>query len=470
MEKKPVIYLYEYKNNVFNLLSAIDDYEEISWESRLYEAGTFTIQINFNIPNADKFLKGLFVRFGKDPYKFGEISNIENSLGNAGRGEQYRIITGYDARFLYHKRIIKNLNANENWTYSGTGEMCMRKLISSQCGDDETEEKRKLPIANILPEVGIGAMYVVAEAFSNLYDVLVTIATQTQIGWRVAFSGSLALEIFAGTDKSAYIRFDASMQTLDSGTFTDSMEEFTNAVYIGGQGNGNDRDIYEGEESGAEGLNRYESWFEESELTSENEYRVKALNYLRQYGQTISLEGKGLQKTPFVFNEDYFVGDIVSFSFSGMRASVPVLSVTEHWSKGNYDIDMEVGKPVADLGRQLSLMLRKIQSASSSIASKTKSSIMWYDIPVDREMKADEVSYDVIGFYDNASTGETFRLYFDGNGTGSKIYHVYLRQLAGSGKLRLTTGVAGAQDLYLDTGTYVTIIYVDNNGNITTIA
>ena len=203
MEKKPVIYLYEYKNNVFSLLSAIDDYEEISWESRLYEAGTFTIQINFNIPNADKFLKGLFVRFGKDPYKFGEISNIENSLGNAGRGEQYRIITGYDARFLYHKRIIKNLNANENWTYSGTGEMCMRKLISSQCGDDETEEKRKLPIANILPEVGIGAMYVVAEAFSNLYDVLVTIATQTQIGWRVAFSGSLALEIFAGTDKSA---------------------------------------------------------------------------------------------------------------------------------------------------------------------------------------------------------------------------------------------------------------------------
>lgn len=469
VSNKLIIYLYEYKNSQFNLLSAIDDYEEISWESRLYEAGTFTIQINFNIPNASLFRKGLFIQMGNDPYKFGEISNIDNSLDNTGAGGQLVIITGYDARYLYHKRIIKDLNTSEAWQCSDSAERCMRLLVKSQCGDT-AEAKRQLPIANIIPEQGVGTTYLVNEAFSNLYDVLVTIATQAMIGWRVAFSGSLSLEIFAGTDKSGYIRFDASMQTLDSGTFTDSNEEFTNAVYIGGKGNGADRDIYEGEEEGAEGLERCEAWFDESELTNENEYMVKALNILRQYSQTISIQGKGLTKSPYVFNRDYFVGDIINFSFSGISANVPVLSITEHYAKGTYDIDMEVGKPVADLNRQISLLLRKIQSASASISSKTNSSIMWYDIPVDREMKADEVTYDVIGFYDNAGTGETFKLYFTADGTGSKIYHVYLRQLAGSGKLRLTTGASGAQDLLLDTGTYVTIIYVDNNGNITTIA
>lgn len=470
MNDKPVVYIYRYTEGQFVLIAAIDDYEEISWESRLYEAGTFTIQINFNLPNAFEFQKGLFIQMGHDPYKFGEIDSIQNPLDSSGRGSQYRIITGYDARYLYHKRIIVNLNTSESWTLTDSGEMCMRQLIYSQCGEGESETKRRLPIANVMPESGIGATYIVNEAFSNLYDVLVTIATQTQIGWRVAFNGSLSLDIYAGTDKSNYIRFDASMQTLDSGTFTDSNEEYTNAVYIGGKGNGADRDIYEGEETGAEGFARHESWIDKSELTNESQYQTEALNVLRQYTQTISVEGKGLSKTPYVFNVDYFVGDIVNFSFSGMTANVPVLSVTEHWSKGTYDIDFEVGKPLADLSRQLSLMLKKIQGASASIASKTTSSIKWYNIPVDREMKADEVSNDVIGFYNNAGTGENFKLYFTSDGTGSKIYHVYLRQLAGSGQLTLTTGATGAASLSLNTGTYVTIIYVDTNGNITTIA
>ena len=117
----------------------------------------------------------------------------------------------------------------------------MRKLISSQCGEDEIDTKRKLPISNSIPLVGVGASYVVNEAYSNLYDVLVTIATQTQIGWRIYFGGSLELEIFIGTNRSNYIRFDTTMQTLDSGSFTDSNDEFTNAVYIGGKGNGTDK-------------------------------------------------------------------------------------------------------------------------------------------------------------------------------------------------------------------------------------
>lgn len=467
---RPFIYLYKWEDSQFIQIAVIDDYEDVSWETRLYEAGTFTLQINSNLPNADMIVKGLFVRVGEDPYKFGEINNIENSLGNAGKGEQYKIATGFDMRYIFHKRIIKNLNSSESWTYDGSGELCMRKLISSQCGEDEIDTKRKLPVLNQIPLVGVGASYVVNEAYSNLYDVLVTIATQTQVGWRINFSGTLQLEIFIGTNKSNYIRFDTTMQTLDSGSFTDSNDEFTNAVYIGGKGNGNDRDIYEAEEEGAEGLFRSESWMDNEELTNEDQYRVEAMNILRQYSQTISISGKGLQKSPYVFDEDFFVGDIVNFSFSRITANVPVLSVTQHWSKGEYNEDMEIGKPLSDVKRQLSLLLKKIQSASSSIASKTTSSTIWYDIPVDREMKADEVVYDVIGFYDNVGTGRTFKLYFNSNGTGSKIYHVYLRDLQGTGQLTLTTGMSGAQNLSLNSGTYVTIIYVDNEGNISTIA
>jgi hypothetical protein len=83
--------------------------------------------------------------------------------------------------------------------------------------------------------------------------------------------------------------------------------------------------------------------------------------------------------------------------------------------------------------------------------------------------KAD-VTYNTIGFVGTVGTGATFTLYLDDYKTGAKTYHVYFKQLGGTGKLTLTTGVSGASNLEMNAGTYVAIIYVDENGNITNTA
>ena len=111
-------------------------------------------------------------------------------------------------------------------------------------------------------------------------------------------------------------------------------------------------------------------------------------------------------------------------------------------------------------------MLRKIQSASEK--TQATDSVRWYTIPTDTAMPKADVTYNTIGFEGNVGSGATFTLYLDNAKTGSKTYHVYFKQLAGSGKLTLTTGKAGATNLVLSVGTYVAIIYVDENGNITT--
>ena len=49
--EKPFLKLFAYQNNTFVLKAIIDDYAEISFERNLYEAGQFTITINYNIPN-----------------------------------------------------------------------------------------------------------------------------------------------------------------------------------------------------------------------------------------------------------------------------------------------------------------------------------------------------------------------------------------------------------------------------------
>lgn len=496
-KQKPQLKLYKYENNAFVLQAIIDDYQEASWENNLYEAGTFTVTINYNIPNASKFDKGLFINFG-DSYEFGEILTITDAIGSDGKGSQIKTITGKDARYILKRRVIKNMNDNGKWSMTAKGELCLRNLIKDQCGSG-AESKRQLPISNVIPnESGaIGNVYSVSESFTNLYEVCKTIATQSEIGWRIEFDGTnLVLVCFSGTDRSQTVQFSTSYDSLSQGSFEDSLESFANTIYVGGKGQNDNRDIYEGEVSqgdailitdedtydelmldeyewliekglAPEGLDRFEAWDNQSSMTTLNEYEAEAFSMLAQYGQTVQLSGQGLAKCPYVYEEQYFVGDKITVAFSGKSAVVQILSVTEHWSWNNYDISFSFGKPQNNLADQLQIMLRKIQNASDKTTSTD--SVRWYTIPTDTDMPKADVTYDTIGFTGTcASSGSTFKLYYNADKTGSKTYHVYLKQLTGS-NLTLTTGTDGT-DLVLTSGTYVTIIYVDENGNILKIA
>ena len=460
IENRLQIKLYFFNGTFFELEGIIDDYEECSFESNCYSAGQFTIQINYNIPNAQMFRVGRIVQFGNSPYKVGEILSITDNVGAEGKGSQSRIITGYDLRYIYKRRIISSLNTADTWQMTGPSEECMRKLILSQTNTAE----RSLPIINNLPENYIGNTYSVNEQFSNLYEVLCNIATQTETCWRVVLhNGELTLEIYKGNDLHEYVIISSEMDSLADGVYTNSKNNFTNATYIGGKGTGADRDIYLGEVGSPQGLGRFESWQNQSSLTTENEYQNEANSILTQYSQTVEIQGNALIKSPFIFGEAYNVGDIVLFEINNIRNSVPVISVNEHWAKSGYELSMNIGKPVPSLNNQLNVMLKQIQKASNK--NSGSDSVRWYTIPTDEEMPRADIIYNTIGFV-GTTTDSSFKLYLDNEKNGSKTYHVYIKQLAGD-SLTLTTGFEGAQNVVLPAGTYVAIIYIDSEGNIT---
>lgn len=466
-KQKPNLKVYEYKNGAFSLVAIIDDYADCSFENNLFQAGQFTITINYNIANASIFQRGLFVSFG-DSNEFGEILKVSDSIGEEGAGSQIRTITGYDVRYLLKRRVIKNLNQGGFWQMTAKGELCLRNLIKDQCGSD-AEVKRQLPIINTIPADAdaIGKDYSVSESFTNLYDVCVTIATQSEIGWKIDFDGTdLTLDVFGATDKSNTVKFDTSFESLANGEFGDSSESYANAIYIGGKGQNEARDIYEGEDGSPASLERFEAWDSQTSLTTEDEYEAEALSMLNQYGQTISLSGNGLARCPYIYKEDYNVGDIITVAFSGHSAKVQILSITEHWEWGAYDLQFQFGKPINDLSDQLNLILRQIQRAGNK--SSACDSVKWYTIPTDTEMEKSDVFFNTIGFT-GATSSNSFTLYLDDEGTGAKNYNVYVKNFTGD-KLTLTTGKVGASDLDITTGTYVASICVDEEGNITLLS
>lgn len=491
MKEKPQLYIYEYLDNAFQLQAVIDDYETCSFNHSLYEAGEFTVTINYNIPNAVKFGMGLFVRFGHDKWMFGEITSISDSIGEDGKGSQVRTITGYDARYLFKRRVISNTNSNGVWTMTGTAENVMRSLIYDQCGTG-TVQKRRLPIINEIGENGKGGQITVSESFTNLYDVLVTAATQALLGWAVEFDGEdLNLVFYEGNDLAKSVFFSTDYDSLAEGTFSETSDAFANVCYVAGKGEGEERDVYECEVAEPEfllvarktplrvesdgnllvktgepidGLKRYECYDNQSELTTEEEYQNEGNSMLAQYMDTVTIEGRGLVKCPFVFGEQYDIGDIITIRLNDNEKEVRILSVTESWEWGAYNIDFSFGKSQPDLSQQLRSVLNQISKASSKTDSTD--SVKWYNLPNDTVMAKGDVTNKTIGFTGNVGSGTSFTLYLDDENTGAKMYHVYLKQVSGSGNLTFTTGKEGASNLAVSVGTKVILIYVDSDGNV----
>lgn len=465
------LHLFKYDNGVFSQIAIIDDYQDISFEHNLYSAGQFTISINFNIPNASLFKKGLFVRFGENEYDFGEITRITDNVGENGKGSQIRNIIGFDARYLFKRRVIKNMNGGGKWSMTAKGELCLRSLINDQCGSN-AEVKRQLPVINTIPteENAIGSEYSVSEEFTNLYEVCKTIATQSEFGWRVKFeNGLLYLECYEGTDRSATVQFSPEFDSLANGQFSDSFDSFSNSIYVSGKGQNEERDLYEGETAiegdSPSGLDRFESYDNQSQMTTEEEYEAEAKSMLTQYGQTIEMSGNGLVKCPYVFREQYDVGDKITLAFNDQKATVQILSLTERWVKGNYALNFQFGKPENGLSDQLQILLRRLQMASNK--TNAVDSVKWYELPTDTEMSKSDVTFNTIGFTgDIGNNNFTFTLYNDDEKTGSKTYNVYFKNLTGSGKLILTSGKVDTDTLEMTSGTYIASVYVDEEGNV----
>ena len=469
--EKIQLHLYKYEDSQFKQIAIIDDYQEYSFEHNLYQAGQFTVTINFNIPNARLFERGLFIKFGEDKYCFGEILTISDTVGPNGKGSQIRNITGFDIRYLLKRRVIKNMNNGGNWVMTDKGEICLRNLINDQCGAN-AENKRKLPIINTipLPANAIGKEYSVSEEFSNLYEVCKTIATQSEFGWHIKFeNGLLTLECFEGNDLRNSVFFSPDFDSLASGNLSDSNNSFSNAIYVAGKGQNEERDLYEGEtvenDVTPEGMGRFESFDNQSQMTTEDEYKAEAFSMLAQYGQTLEMTGQGLIKCPYVFKEQYNIGDKITLSFNNKKSVVQILAVTERSVKGTYSLNFNFGKPENTLKDQLQIILRKLQMASNK--GSAVDCVKWYTIPTDSEMNKADVTFNTIGFTGtNSNQDFTFTLYTDDEKTGSKNYMVYIKNLIGTGKLILTSGKQDAQNLSLLGGTYIANIFVDEDGNV----
>ena len=95
-KEKPQLKLFKFINNSFVLQAIIDDYAEVSFEHNLYQAGVFTITINYNIPNSQLFQRVYLFSSGTTLMTSGKSIQFKIALAKmekVHRLEQLQVMT-----------------------------------------------------------------------------------------------------------------------------------------------------------------------------------------------------------------------------------------------------------------------------------------------------------------------------------------------------------------------------------------
>ena len=514
---KPNIYLFD---KTFTRQAIIDDYESASWTRNAYKSGDSTISINYNIPNAQLFTIGWYVRFGEDDRDFGIITDITDAISETGKGSQTRTIIIKDARYIFHQRVISAFNEDgqyNSWYYKDCGACVMRHLINDQCGNNADinrqfpnlwlfsimannklylyDEKikvvgNKLKLNGVnysvvnhklhINEVSYGNNIEVSYAGNNLYDALCEIAEKTEVCWSIYFNESnkkLILVFEQGDDLSDTVNMTTEYDAIQSGEFKSSINSYANFITAGGYGNGVDRLFSTGftGENEPTGYDRYEGYVNASNQTYISGLQETIVGTLAQYAQTDSITGTGLAKCPYSYKKDYDVFDKVTVGFSGHKVATRLISVNEIWAYNSYAISYEFGKPLKGITDQLiSMNIRTSndanQSTSGSNTSAMTSGVKFVDIANgDVELELSDAIYNVIAIKNSGtavlSQSRQITFKYNDAGIGCKQYYIYDMGESAGTPVDLTTdkntiniGLKGAKNY--------TIVLIDKDGYI----
>ena len=470
-----------------DLVGIIEDYESASITRSFYEAGQWSVTINKNLPNADLLQKGYYVQFGSDPRDAGKITTVQQNIDEGGKGSQKLVVSGLDLRAMFSQRSVMQINDVDQFYLSDDAETVIKTLISDQCGATCTNSNRVFPNLAVAANQGRGETYTVSAKYTDLYAECATAAIQSLVGWYVSIdhvNKTFIMDCEIGLDRSAaqsvnpLCLFSPDMDSLKSASFVDDVSTFRNLVYVGGDGRGAARVIHTGyDTTEPTGFNRYEMFRDASNVSTPAALNAEAQALLKQYNQTYELDGDVLALSPYVYKEQYNVGDICTVKFGDVNLNVRILDITQSWSWGEYSITSTWGKSINTLSGQISALSTGASRKSSGSevgtnVSGMKNGVMSYDLSsADHTMDGSECFYNVLEIIGALTANRTFTFYRDSaRGYGTKKYTLLICAIANTGTRTITFTTGVGSDLVVEiNATHANELYeifVLSNGNV----
>jgi hypothetical protein len=364
-----------------DLLAEIDNHESLLFTRRWHEVGEFELRINRYKRHTELLQRGNLIMLGASRSKVGIIRHREIELDENGKASENWIVKGIALKGVVAQRITVPPDGDSHDRVNSSAETVMKHYVDRHVVNP-VDVKRKIDMIVIASDQQRGSNISWESRFKNLAEELVEISKASGLGWDVILDlqqKKWIFDVFEGRDLTVNqsvnppVIFSPQFESLKQLSFVESDYNYRNYGYIAGQGEGADRRVVE--VGDAEGLSRIETFIDARDISEQDEdqqalpeaeiiakLQQRGQQKLAEFEQEFFLEGQILTNSPFVYEKDYDLGDIVTIQNRewGVTRDARITEIKEIYEPGGFQIEATFGESRPTLVKKLKQELAQI--------------------------------------------------------------------------------------------------------------
>lgn len=345
-------------DSTYTTIAVIDTYESFIWTERYLEAGDFELYVPVSADGVKHLQVGNYLSIvDSSEYMIIEKLQTDNDVEDGYK----LIVTGRTLGSVLDRRVIWNRT-----TLTGEFQNGVKKLLDDNV-INPTVTGRAIPnfIFKTSTDTRVTTPTYEMEYLGDvLYDVIVDICTEKDIGWRVLpySTGGFQFELYAGTNHSydqterLYVVFSPAYDNLVGSQYTYTLENYKTVARVEGpEVEGYDQFMGTAVKGADSGLARRETYTTasiDSDVTKTDDNGELTDNQIAQINSIMTQNGlDALAETAidevfeaeidatkqFVYDEHFTLGDIVQVEdVLGFSRKVRVSEVMRSWDINGY--------------------------------------------------------------------------------------------------------------------------------------
>ena len=363
-------------NNKYELIGQIDEIESLLIVYKYVSVSTFTLTVPYT-PEVSSYLQVDNMLTIHSPETLG-VENTESFIITTKKLEESNgvvtlQVSGKNPLFWLSNRLC--LLPNYGFTDT-TPEVIAKTYVANNCAQ-YAPTQRQYPNLTTAPVQGLGTpiTFTNTEDYPTILEVCETVLNARNLGQNVTFNLStqtFQYNVFNGADRTinqsqnSAVVFSPNLNNLQSQSYTHSISNFANVVYVYGQIGDTTETVIVGE---ASGFNRYETstsgTLEQGSAVTltKNNYKevftVIGENTLVTQAETKNLIGTIQLSSDFQLNIDFSLGDSVTYLNNqwGIQENVMIKELRLQYSTNGFIAQASLGYPLPTLEDKLGVTL-----------------------------------------------------------------------------------------------------------------
>ena len=342
----------------FTLVAVIAEYTNFQLKRKLYEIGDIELHVPLDVFGAEELKPGRIVFITPD--KPGILTKIE--ISESKKGVEL-VAYGMQLKGIVARRVTVPDTVDEQMLFGydrfpmpDEPEVSAEDIFKHYAKKHMVapiDENRKIPKLSIAPSQGRGVLTRWSSRFESLEAVYKSLGEYTEMGYDIFLDLEQERMIFDvitgvnhGAGSSSPVIFSTTYHNMATTKYSIDTKSFVNAAYAGGAGEAEARLIQTIFRENATGLERRESWLDCGNIELVEDLIYEANHKLEKSVLTETLTGTITPTGPFVYGEDYELGDIVTVQSKaiGLEKDAQITEISESYEKGERKVSVTFGK------------------------------------------------------------------------------------------------------------------------------